>query len=61
MVGGTDPKQRKHFSFELILSEPKLKAKLSLDIKNFRAVNNCRNNFAVIYLHLEADSGDEHT
>lgn len=40
MVGGRDPKKRKHFSFAFVFSEPKLKAKLSLDIKIFRAVNN---------------------
>lgn len=40
MVGGRDPKKRKHFSFEFVSSEPKLKAKLSLDIKIFKAVNN---------------------
>lgn len=40
MVGGRDPKKRRHFSFEFVFSEPKLKAKLSLDIKIFRAVNN---------------------
>lgn len=40
MVHGRDPKKKKHFSFEFVSSEPELKAKLSLDIKIFRAFNN---------------------
>lgn len=39
MVGGRDPKKRKHFSFEFVSLEPELKAKLSLDVKIFRAFN----------------------
>lgn len=37
MVGGRDPKKRKHFSIEFVSSEPERKTKLSLDIKIFRA------------------------
>lgn len=40
MVGGRDPKKRKHFSFEFLSPEPALKAKLSLDIEIFKAFNN---------------------
>lgn len=40
LVGGRDPEKRKHFSFEFVLSEPELKAKLSLAVKIFRALNN---------------------
>lgn len=59
MVGVRDPKKRKRFCFEFVSSESKLKAKFTLVIKIFRAVNCCRNNFAVIYLLPETDSGDE--
>lgn len=40
MVGVRDPKKRKHFCFEFVLSESNLKAKFTLVIKIFRAVNN---------------------
>lgn len=40
MVGVRDPKKIKHFCFEFVLSESKLKVKFTLVIKIFTAVNN---------------------